>query len=261
MSVPSSSRSPCYYFKFGLLVTGRGEEQYLPQLFRSLMETGICSFEVIGKVEQLNPITSKIKKLKMVGSGKTILSKDEKRIGIPAREYIKSDPCKYVILIDDLEADRQEIAKEVFDRYRTILDTMLPKQKNQTSVHFLVNMLEAYYFANAQAINKVLGTSLQDFAGDVETIRHPKGELKQIYSGFQEVRNGGKILQELDVIHILANPETCAALRTLFAWCLKIIQQYPYADDLDLNSLEELYQIETGKLYEVTASQLDLLLS
>ena len=35
---------------------------------------------------------------------------------------------------------------------------------------FLANMLEAYYFADTRAVNKVAGTNLSDFAGDVETI-------------------------------------------------------------------------------------------
>ena len=47
------------------------------------------------------------------------------------------------------------------------------------SVHFLVNMLEAYYFAHAAATNGVLGTELEDFEGDVESIRHPKNDLKK----------------------------------------------------------------------------------
>ena len=39
-------------------------------------------------------------------------------------------------------------------------------------------MLEAYYFADAQAINAVLETSLPDREGDVETIRNPKSNLR-----------------------------------------------------------------------------------
>ena len=35
----------------------------------------------------------------------------------------------------------------------------------KAAVHFLVNMLEAYYFADAEAVNSVLGTKLQDFDG------------------------------------------------------------------------------------------------
>ncbi|MEC4802890.1 MAG: DUF4276 family protein [Jaaginema sp. PMC 1079.18] len=255
MSNPSHSQPTCYFFKFGLLVTGKGEERYLPQLFRSLMATEICSFEVIRKIEQLNPITSKAR-IEIVGSGKKIPSEDEKRIGIPARQYIDSDDCNYVLLIDDLEASREGKAKQVFDRYREVLDAFLLNKRERASVHFLVNMLEAYYFADIQAINQILGTSLQEFDGDVETISHPKGNLKQSYRGFREVEDGGKIIQELDMTRILGNPETCAALRTLFAWCLKILKQYPDSSNLNLNDLEERYHIEDGKLYEITASQL-----
>ena len=54
-------------------------------------------------------------------------------------------------------------------------------------------MLEAYYFADATTVNAVLQTQLTDYEGDVETIRHPKGELKQRYSGFNEKEHDGKI--------------------------------------------------------------------
>jgi hypothetical protein len=40
--------------------------------------------------------------------------------------------------------------------------------------------------------------------GDVETIRHPKNELKKLYPGFDEVKNGGCILDCLNVEHFLS---------------------------------------------------------
>ena len=105
------------------------------------------------------------------------------------------------------------------------LDTILDPVgwKTRASVHFLVNMLEAYYFADAAAINGVLGTELIDFEGDVETIRHPKNDLKKLSPGFDEVEHGRLILERLDVIHVLSNPSTCRSLRTLFGWCSKAI--------------------------------------
>jgi len=262
MSIPS--HSSCYFFKFGLLVTGKGEEKYLPQLFRSLEATGICSFEVIRKIEQLSPTNppdrSRTDNRRVVGSPKNIPRKDVERISLPARRYIQSSPCNYVLLIDDLEGRHRDIAEQVFNRYREALDALLSSERERASVHFLANMLEAYYFADTQAINSVLGTSLQEYEGDVETISSPKGELKQILKQssrrFREVEDGGKIIQELDMTRILGNPETCAALRTLFAWCLKILKQYPDSNNLNLNDLEKLYHIEDGKLYEITASQL-----
>jgi hypothetical protein len=82
-------------------------------------------------------------------------------------------------------------------------------------------MLEAYYFADAAAVNAVLGTSLVDHAGDVEELRHPKNDLKKLYPGFDEVIHGEAIVKRLDVEHVLGNPQTCASLRTLFGWCVQ----------------------------------------
>jgi len=246
MNSHDTTRDPhCYFFKFGLLVTGKTEEEHIPKLFRILMELGICYFEVIRKVEQLGVRTSE-KNLEMVGSGKKIPNNDAVRIGFPARDYLK-DPCTYVLLLDDLEHNRTDQAQQIFERYRDALDPILRDQKHRASVHFLVNMLEAYYFADAATVNAVLGTSLNDYKGDVETIPHPKNELKQIYSGFKEKEHGGRILDRLNVEKVLSDPNTCASLRTLFAWCLKALGQTP----------TDKYQLSSGKLSEITQAQLD----
>jgi hypothetical protein len=241
----TTSDQHCYFFKFGLLVTGKTEEEHIPKLFKTLMELGICSFKVIRKVEQLGVRTSE-KKLKMVETGKDIPNKDAERIGFPAREYLKY-LCTYVLLLDDLEYDRTHQAQQIFERYRNVLDTILLDQKHRASVHFLVNMLEAYYFAHAATVNAVLGTSLNDYEGDMETIPHPKNDLKQIYSGFKEKEHGGQILDRLDVEKVLSNPNTCASLRTLFAWCLKALGEVP----------TDKYQVSSGKLSNITKAQLD----
>ena len=233
------------FFKLGLLVTGKTEQEHIPKLFRTLMELGICYFEVIRKVEQLGVRTSE-KNLEMVGSGKKIPNNDAVRIGFPARDYLK-DPCTYVLLLDDLEYDRTDQAQQIFERYRNALDPILLNQKHRASVHFLVNMLEAYYFADAATVNGVLGTNLNDYKGDVETIIHPKNNLKQIYSGFKEKEDGGRILDRLNVEKVLSDPNTCASLRTLFAWCLKALGEVP----------TDKYQLLSGKLSEITKAQLD----
>ncbi|MCL1471070.1 DUF4276 family protein [Argonema antarcticum] len=242
----ASSQQSCYFFYFGLIVTGQGERDHIPKLFRSLMESGICYFEVIRKVEQLTSITSNKRKITMVGSGQTIPNKDAERIGYPARDYLKK-PCSYVVLLDDLEYDRAAQAQQIFERYKDALNTILKNQKHRASVHFLVNMLEAYYFAHAEAINTVLGTSLTDYPGDVETIRHPKGDIKQIYRGFNEREDGGKILDSLDIEYVLSRPDTCASLRTLFAWCSKCLGESP----------TDKYQLLDGILSEITKPQLE----
>jgi len=58
------------FFKLGLLVTGKTEEEHIPKLFRTQMELDICSFEVIRKVEQLDVRTSQknLRWLKLVNT-------------------------------------------------------------------------------------------------------------------------------------------------------------------------------------------------
>ena len=235
------------FFRFGLLVTGKGEEEFLPNLFRSLTESGHCHLKVTGRFGQRSPITSEKRLLKMVGEGKTIPDKDAKEIGFPARRCL-SDNDSFVMLLDDLEANRVSQAEAIYERYRNILDTMLPEpQQHRASVHFFVNMIEAYYFADAEAVNSVLGTDLEDYEGDVESIRHPKGDLKELYVGFDEIEHGKDIVVKLDVPHMLSRSETCAALRTLFGWCSKAIGDEP----------TERFQLRDGKYSDVTKKQID----
>lgn len=183
----------------------------------------------------------------MTGSGKTIPDKDAEQIGFPARRYLSRDDT-FVVLVDDLEHERVPQARQVFERYRRALDTMLrPRQLDRrASVHFLVKMLEAYYFADADAVNAVLGTDLTGFEGDVETIRNPKAELRNLAPGFRETTDGVEIVRRLDVPHVLSRRDTCASLRVLFAWCWKAMGQPPTAR----------YQLERGAYSIVTGPQL-----
>jgi hypothetical protein len=244
---------PCYVFEFGLIVTGKGEEEALPKLFSSLRKLGICSFKVISRSGQLSPITSPKKKLEL--NRKTIPSRDEQYIGIPARTFLRRKPCTLVILIDDLEEDRRSQISEVFTRYRAALDTFLNSDEQlRASVHFLVNMLEAYYFADTNAVNGVLGECLDaDWDGDVEEeIAHPKGELKRRCQGFDERKHADDILGKINVEHILSNPKTCASLRTLFAWCVNRLEQHPQFSELPIPN----YQLTEGILSEITKGQI-----
>lgn len=211
--------------RFGLIVTGEGEEAFLPRIFRSISATGGCSFEVIRRIDQRDPITSpkRIRQLRMRGNDKLVPRKDETDIGLPARRYLSAED-RFVILIDDLEPDRRKTIQEVFDRYRSALDAMLrPDQIRRASVHFFVTMLEACYFADAQAVNRVLGTRIEDHEGDVEDIRNPKRELKILCPEFDEIEHGRRIIEELDVEHVLSRKDTCAAVRTMFAWICKAL--------------------------------------
>ncbi len=257
----TTKNQSCCFFHFGLIVTGEGERNHLPKLFKSLMATGVCTFEIIFFIGQRSQRTSKKRILRMIDNGKIIPDRDQ-IIGLKARRYLtddnlKDDLCHFVILIDDLEHDRRDQAQQVFDRYRLALDTVLTQdQKRRASAHFLVNMLEAYYFADASAINAVLGLkpSLEDYKGDVETIRHPKSKLKKLYRGFRVVNDGGKILDCIDIEHVLSQPDTCVWLRTLFAWCVKILERHPYSESW---SLSDKYCLRGGILSGITQTQLD----
>jgi hypothetical protein len=235
------------FYRIALLVTGKGEEQFLPRLFRSLETEGHCTFRVERRIPQLRPITSAREKERMVGTGKLIPDRDEE-IALSARRYLTGG-FAYVILVDDLEHDYRDQAAAVFQRYRLALDTILNPVgwKDRSSVHFLVNMLEAYYFAHAAAINGVLGTELVDYEGDVETIRHPKNTLKSLSQGFDEIEHGRLILERLDVSHVLSNPSTCRSLRTLFGWCSKAIGR----------EFTDVYQLRQGVYSDVTQPQID----
>jgi len=233
------------FHHFGLIVTGKGERMALGHLFRSLTVHGCCHFEVIRQIGQRSPQTSERVKLKMVNTGKLLPTKDVEEIGLPARRYLDR-PEKHVIVIDDMEADRVPQAHQVFARYRTALDTILGQpERSRASVHFLVNMLEAYYFADAAAINSVLDTEVTDYETDVELIPHPKNDLKRLFRGFDETEHGVEILQRLDIPHVLSNPLTCSSLRTLFKWCW-----------ISFGSPEEnRFCFQTGRLYDVTSNQ------
>jgi hypothetical protein len=260
-SFASSKSNTCYFFRFGLIVTGEGERKHLPKLFSSLTATGICNFQVIRHIGQRSPILSSKRRIRMVGRGEMIPTKDEEEIGLPARKHLGDDSCCFVILVDDLEHARREHAKEVFDRYRLSLDTILtPIQRPRASVHFLVNMLEAYYLADARAVNAVLELQppLEDVADDVEDIRHPKNDLKQLYVGFDEVGDGGRILDNVRVEHILSRPDVCRWLRTLFGWCVKVLERYPDYALLNL-AFNEDFRLNDGVLSDVTRAQLESL--
>ena len=252
----ASTESPQWaHFHFGLIVTGETEQGHLPKLFKSLKETGACKFEVIQTIGQRDPRTSSRprRNLKVLGTNQSIPPTDWEEIGLPAIEYVNQSRYHFVILIDDLEYGRRDQALLVFDRYRTAFDIALKASKHRASVHFLVYMLEAYYFADTQAIKAVLGTSLPGRDDDVETIRNPKSDLRQMYPSFGEIDDGGRILDQIDVEHVLSHPDTCASLRTLFAWCVKVLETY---SDHDCADFYDKYKLHDGKLSEITRTQL-----
>jgi hypothetical protein len=252
------SSPPCTHCKFGLIVTGAGEREFVDRLFRSLSQEAGCSFVVLGKFGQRSPI-GQSKTLKMVGQGKVIPDRDADQIGLPARRFLQGQPCHFVIVLDDVEHDRRPHLAAIFARYRKALDTILRvEDRPRASVHFLANMLEAYYFADSSAVNAALGTTIlnSDYPGDVESIRHPKSDLKhhaaKCNAAFDEKADGGKILDRLNLNHVLSQPRTCEYLRSLIAWCVRQLQTFcPIWD----NSIVTRYQIMNGVQAKVTKGQ------
>ncbi len=162
---------------------------------------------------------------------KPVPDKDLLDIGFRTRTYLEKDPDRFVILVDDLEWKRHGQVNQTYERYRRALDLCLqPAAQRRASVHFFVYMLEAYYFADPNAVNAALALNppLTAPTDDVESISNPKAKLKLLCHGFNEIADGGKILDRLDVGRVLADPATCSSLRTLFAWCVRIIRRHPY---------------------------------
>jgi hypothetical protein len=160
----------------------------------------------------------------MIGSGKPLPSRDQE-IGLAARGFLSANPNGFVLLVDDLEHDRRDIAHLVFERYRQALDGVLGDLRWRAGVHFLVNMLEAYYFADPQAVKTILDLEIGDRDQDVETIRHPKNELKSLFPGFDEVRHGKLFAREINLERVLSHPQRCGSLRSLVAWCARALSR------------------------------------
>jgi len=91
-----------------------------------------------------------------------------------------------------------------------------------------------------------------DADGDVEEIRHPKGDLKRLCPGFDEKADGSKIIPLLDLDHILNNPSTCTFLRALFDWCVRRLSRNCQVYDEEFHTR---YQLPTGVQAELTRGQ------
>jgi hypothetical protein len=241
------------FVRFGLLVTGEGEREFLPSMFRSLCGKASCHFEVIRKLDQLKPRTSTKKHpLRMPGRGGVIPTKDAEKIGFPARSWLREHgEDAFVMLIDDLEWDRRDDHQQIFDRYKAAFGVLPEADRARAGVFFLVMMVEAYYFADPVALEAALGVTppALEVGEDVEHKRHPKNELKRLHPGFRERADGAKIVAKLDLERVLENPSTCRSLRTLVAWCYQAL------------ALEcgESFQLAAGVRCPVTGGQVGAL--
>jgi len=252
---PGDEPPRCSFCIFGLIVTGKGEEESLPGFFRSLMTRSGCSFVIVRRIGQRNPITSPLRRLRMVGSGQVIPTEDEQDIAIPARRFLRQQPCRFVVLIDDVEHDRRPVISQIFARYRTALDTLLtPDERQRAAVHFFANMVEAYFFAHNDAVNNGLKKTVLagDFTGDVETIPHPKNQLKHLFPGFDEIVHGAAIISRLDLDRVLSDPHSCAFLRSLIRWCVtRLVDHCPVYDQ----GLPACFSLTNGIQAPLTAGQ------
>lgn len=247
----------CHFFNFLLFVTGESEKEHLPKMFSSLAGSGICSFTVKVRLGQRSPVKSEKRLARMVGTGQRIPDKDFNEIGVPARRLVDDDACHYIILMDDLEHSRIEDAREIFLRYRNALDAALLSKKYRASVHFLVNMLEAYFFADPDALNRALGLRVPVLPPqtDVESIRNPKAQLKSRFPAYHEITHSGLILNLLDLEVVLSNENTCGWLRSCVKWIADVLANYPDNTFFSSLNLSSRYLLETGKLSEITSNQ------
>lgn len=231
-------------YRFGLIVTGEAEEKGISGLFKSLTMTGLCSFSVICRIHQSRKSTNLINKsLPVARVVRTIKpetrpepDKDELEISYPAKKFLngtKPNERRFVILLDDLEHDRLNDMKEIFEHLLFILrKAMNDEQRTRASVHFLVMMMEAYFFADAAALKKILNLDREDYKEDVEMIRNPKSDFKDILSScngisYKETEHGVSLLKAVNIEKVLSNPKTCASLRSLFKWCVSKLNNHP----------------------------------
>jgi len=174
----------------------------------------------------------------------------ESRVGFPLRRMLDQHGCDFVILLDDLEDSRRAQHSQIYALYRQIADKMLRGREYRAGVFFLVTMLEAYYFADHETTNAVLGTSLPSPDSDVETIRHPKNDLKRLCPTFKEIEHGGQILTQLNLETVLNDAQTCQSLRSLVKWCVTALRE----------EITDKYQLANGQLCSITSSQIDTLI-
>jgi hypothetical protein len=80
------------FYRFALFVTGDGERDFLPSLFRPLERGGHCHFRVVHQIGQRRPIHSKARKQEMVGRGKLIPDKDEEISPVTSEQLDRLPP-------------------------------------------------------------------------------------------------------------------------------------------------------------------------
>jgi hypothetical protein len=236
------------FYRFGLLVTGKGEREGLQSLLRQLNDDGHSMFKVVAKIEQLSPrSTQALVPLKITGKQQNLPRRDEE-IALRVRAELQGN-LDFVILVDDLEQSRREQVEAVIDRYSAAGKLLLKvDEKHRFSVHLLINMMEAYFFADPQAVEQVLGVKVVSPDTDVEDIGHPKSVLKEQSGGVYDERDHApQLLGALNLETVLGCPTTCRSLRTLVSWCVRAKKQLP----------SDRFCLAGGELYKPTSWQIE----
>lgn len=252
-------KQSCYYLKFYLFVTGKGEEKHLHKLFSALSEIAPSAFIVAARVDQLGAIKSskRLRRETVVGTNKSIPDRLFNKVVAPIRRYVTEDPCNFVILMDDLEYERIKDGEKIFERYRELLDKGLGSETSRGSVHFLANMVEAYFFADFQATNTALALAspLSEHVGDVERIRNPKHEIRKRLPTYNEIEDAGKVLNRIDLRRVLAEKDSCAWLRSCVKWTVEVLEQYTHSGVIDSTGIRLTCHLDDGKVSGLTAAQ------
>lgn len=226
-----------------------------------------CSVRMLRWFPQLAPPGSGA--LLEQGGGKELTDR-QAELGVEVRNALAprfGRAFDLVVFVDDLEHAFRARRREKFLLYREAIDRMLAREgrpdeilRRRASVHFLVNMVEAYFFADPATFRSVLGidpprvetlpSSESSATPNPEDIKHPKGQIERILGelgrSYHETDDGAGLLEQLDAEVVLADPDTCASLRTLFAWCW---------NRMGLERGEE-FQLRAGRLDEMTAPQI-----
>lgn len=179
---------------------------------------------------------------------------DHQKLALDLPKLLAQNPDRYFLWLDDLEKgeDRQNPTSH-YRYYRDLIEGAVTGDfRRRCSVHFLVNMLENYFFGHTSVVNEVLKTSLTDHDGDCENIRSAAGKLNEFAksvsqsSQYHKTTHGTEIARKLDIERILGNPQTCRALRTLVAWCWNTVGEQPTGR----------FQLAEGSFWSITAVQL-----
>ncbi len=256
---------------FGLLVTGKLEEggreggraqASLADLFRPIRNTGLCDLKVALRFNQWVPEKKEPPLTVRRSPEPKSLPTFKQEIALKVRGWLENGQNRFLIFIDDGERARAATIGEVFADYRSTITALLPEaQHPRVAVHFLVNMIEAYYFADPERASEALGWSIPRIGGDPEEIRNPysdlieaAGRLGKDYGKKRET--GERVLARIRLEEILKNPEHCGWLRAAVRWLVFSLENATdQPEALEAFGFRQLFHLESGKIAPLTGAQ------